>query len=38
MARDLASVALRGCQRLGIAFLSERYQSEAADFLGRLTS
>jgi glutamate--cysteine ligase len=38
MAQDLASVALRGCQRLGAAFLSERYQSEAADFLGRLTS
>lgn len=38
MARDLATVALNGCRRLGTAFLSERYQSEAADFFGRLTS
>lgn len=37
MARELASVALSGCQRLGTGFLSERYQGEAADFFGRLT-
>ena len=38
LARELAAVALKGCQRLGTAFLSERYQGEAADFFGRLTS
>ena len=35
MARELAAVALSGCQRLGTAFLSERYQGEAADFFSR---
>jgi hypothetical protein len=38
MARELTSVALSACRRLGPAFLSERYQGEAADFFARLTS
>jgi glutamate--cysteine ligase len=38
MSRDLVTVALSGCRRLGPAFLSERYQGEAADFLRRVTS
>jgi glutamate--cysteine ligase len=36
IARELAQTALRGCQRLGPAFLSEHYLREAADFLGTL--
>jgi glutamate--cysteine ligase len=38
MAGELATVALSGCERLGTAFLSERYCGEAADFFDRLTS
>jgi dimethylhistidine N-methyltransferase/glutamate--cysteine ligase len=37
MSRELATVALSGCRRLGAAFLSERYQGEAADFFRHLT-
>jgi hypothetical protein len=37
-ARELVTVALSGCWRLGTAFLSERYQGEAADLLWRVTS
>ena len=38
MARELASVALSGCQRLGTGFLSETYQGAAAGFFSRLTT
>jgi glutamate--cysteine ligase len=38
MARELAAVALSGCRRLGPAFISERYQRDAADFFGTLTA
>jgi glutamate--cysteine ligase len=37
MARELATVALGGCQRLSAAFLSEHYQGVAADFFARVT-
>jgi dimethylhistidine N-methyltransferase/glutamate--cysteine ligase len=37
LARELAVVARRGCERLGPAFLSERDLGEATDFFGTLT-
>ncbi|MFN2563992.1 MAG: glutamate-cysteine ligase family protein [Gemmatimonadaceae bacterium] len=35
--RDLARLAVEGCQRLGEAFISERHLQAAADFFGALT-
>lgn len=38
LTRELAAVALRGCQRLGPTFFAERHLGLASDFFGTLTA